>query len=66
MILIEPESKIYESKLFIIMKFLKSWQHDRKIGKFDVLVLINYQNLRQLIVKKNLTLTEIKYTQKIS
>ena len=54
MILAETRYKSHNSKLLIIVKVFKIWYHYLEDYKHKVLVLINYNNLRQFMDIKSL------------
>ena len=54
MILIKIKYKTHNDKIFIIVKILKIWYYNLKSYKYEVFILINYNNLYYFINTKSL------------
>lgn len=66
MISAKTQYETHDGKLLSIVEVLKIWRQDPEDCKYEVLVLINYNNLRFFIDIKYLSSKEVQGAQKLS
>ena len=66
MIPAETWYKTHDAKLLAIVEAFKTWRHYLKGCKYEVLVLTNYNNLRQFMDTKNLGFCRVRWAQELS
>ena len=57
--------KIHNGKLLAIVKAFKTWRHYLEGCKYEVLVFIDYNNLRCFMDTKNLSSKQVRWVQKL-
>lgn len=65
MISVETWYKTHDGELLAIVDAFKSWMHYLKHCKHEVLVLIDYNNLRKFIDMKSLSCCQVSWAQKL-
>ena len=66
MIPAEIRYKTHNGELLAIVGAFKTWRHYLERCKYEVLVLINYNNLRQFIDTKSLSSRQVRWAQELS
>ena len=66
MILAETQYETYNGELLAIIEVFKTWRQDLKGCKHEILVLMNYNNLRRFIDTKSLSSKQVRWAQKLS
>ncbi len=66
MIPAETRYKTYDQELLAIVEAFKTWRHYLEGCKYEVLVLTNYNNLRQFMDTKSLSSYQIRWAQELS
>ncbi len=59
MILAETWYKIHNGKLLAIVKIFKTWKHYLEGCKYEVVILIDYNNLQRFLDIKNLSSRQV-------
>ena len=66
MILVETRYKTHDQELLALVEAFKTWYHYLKGYKYKVLVLTDYNNLRQFMDTKSLSSRQVRWVQKLS
>ena len=66
MILTETRYETHNDELLAIVKVFKTWKYYLKGFQHKVLMLTDYNNLRQFIVTKSLSSKQVRWAQKLS
>ena len=62
MIPAETRYETYDEELLAIVEVFKTWRHYLKGCKYEVLILIDYNNLRQFMDTKSLSFWQVRWT----
>ena len=65
MIPAETRYEIHDGELLAIIEVFKTWRHYLEGCKHKVLVLIDYNNLRQFMNTKNLSYHQVRWAQEL-
>ena len=66
MIPVETWYKTHNQELLAIVKAFKTWLQYLESGKFELLVIINHNNLYQFIYTKSLSSRQVRWAKEIS
>ncbi len=66
MIPTETQYKTHDGELLAIVEVFKTWKHYLEGCKYEVLVLINYNNLQRFMDTKNLSSRQVRWAQELS
>ncbi len=66
MIPAETRYKTHDQELLAIVEALKTWCNYLKGCKYKVLILTDYNNLRQFMDTKSLSSCQVRWTQELS
>ncbi len=66
MIPTETQYKTHDQELLAIIEAFKTWRHYLKGCKYEVLVLTDYNNLRQFMDTKSLSSRQVRWAQELS
>ena len=62
---VETRYKTYNAELLAIVEAFKIWRHNLEGCKHEVLILIDYNNLRQFMDTKNLSSCQVRWAQEL-
>ena len=65
MISAETQYKTHDAELLAIVEAFKTWRYYLKGCKYEILVLTNYNNLRQFIDMKSLSSRQVRWAQEL-
>ena len=66
MIPAETRYETHDGELLAIIKVFKTWKHYLESSQHELLILTNYNNLRQFMNTKSLSSRQVRWVQELS